>query len=224
MKVDRQSLPGKWYQYWIDKGGRPPRQENLCHFVRVLLFWATIRWFFLARTKKVIAPWTVTLATAITTLIALYPLDTLLVVAVVAVVAAMAVLILLSICGMGELERKTKLLERLMTKKIVGRLQGWFFVLSGIVMTCFRFIPVETLIIIAVLFSVALIATIIGLTGIAVEWFLEKLGDRRYARRMTSQEVAVVTDRGVTRFASVALEYAKARKRKICPFVEFVSN
>lgn len=35
----------RWYRYWSEYGrGNRGRQENLCHYVRVLLFWAPMTW------------------------------------------------------------------------------------------------------------------------------------------------------------------------------------
>ena len=37
----------RWYRLWIELGGKPPaNKENLCHYMRVILFAAPFRWYF----------------------------------------------------------------------------------------------------------------------------------------------------------------------------------
>jgi hypothetical protein len=49
---------GRWYRYWLSLGGKQPKyRENLCHYVRVLLIWAPLRWFFKARVVGWLQPW-----------------------------------------------------------------------------------------------------------------------------------------------------------------------
>ena len=54
---------GRWYRYWLSLGGKQPKyKENLCHYVRVLLIWAPLRWFFRGSLGKArITPWAVAL-------------------------------------------------------------------------------------------------------------------------------------------------------------------
>lgn len=60
----------RWYRYWVKLGGEPPEyKENLCHYMRVLLFWAPQRWFWQGKIKGVIAPWAVTLIALIVALL-----------------------------------------------------------------------------------------------------------------------------------------------------------
>src|SRR3989338_1535980 len=64
LDISKDSLLWRWYMYWVKLGGeKPDYKENLCHFVRVLCFWAPLRWFFMAHAKhaKVVSPWSITL-------------------------------------------------------------------------------------------------------------------------------------------------------------------
>ena len=110
MQIKPQSLPDRWYAYWILKGGKPNQTasgENLCHFVRVLLFWAPIRWFFFARTCRVVTPWSVTLFLAWLILLIAYPTSR--------VIALMAVLYFGVIIGF------VALYEKIMERRSTGR-------------------------------------------------------------------------------------------------------
>lgn len=46
MIIDIHSWHYRWYAYWLKegRGTTPSYQENLCHYVRVLLFWAPVTW------------------------------------------------------------------------------------------------------------------------------------------------------------------------------------
>ena len=49
----------KWYHHWLTLTGRESSSETLCHYVRVLLFWAPLAWFFRGRVFKIVPPWTI---------------------------------------------------------------------------------------------------------------------------------------------------------------------
>lgn len=57
LQVSTNSLVGKMYFYWIHMGGWMPHQENLCHFVRVVLLWAPLTWFAKQRLFFIFKPW-----------------------------------------------------------------------------------------------------------------------------------------------------------------------
>ncbi len=62
LKISTSSWHYRWYQYWEDKGGYNGwhYQENLCHYMRVLLLWAPRRWFIHASTLRGwVRPWLV---------------------------------------------------------------------------------------------------------------------------------------------------------------------
>lgn len=57
------SWHARWYRYWVSLGGkRPEYKENLCHYVRVLVLWAPLRWFWHGRIKGIVPPWTIGLS------------------------------------------------------------------------------------------------------------------------------------------------------------------
>lgn len=37
----------KMYKYWLDNGGLAPKQENFCHYWRVVIFWGPVFWLVL---------------------------------------------------------------------------------------------------------------------------------------------------------------------------------
>jgi len=62
LTISESSWHHRWYRYWQKKGGQigPKYVENLCHYVRVLVFWAPRRWFFHAQTMQgLLRPWIV---------------------------------------------------------------------------------------------------------------------------------------------------------------------
>jgi hypothetical protein len=55
--MSHDSWHARWYRTWVELGGEPPKfKENLCHYVRVLLFWAPLRCFMFWRLVKFITP------------------------------------------------------------------------------------------------------------------------------------------------------------------------
>lgn len=50
MTISKTGLAGRWYMEWVRRGGTPPPTMNLCHFVRVLMIWAPLRFLFKNRT------------------------------------------------------------------------------------------------------------------------------------------------------------------------------
>lgn len=61
----------RWYHHWLSLGGKPAGyKENLCRYVRVLVVWAPLRWFFRGRIGSFVPPWAGALALGIGGLIA----------------------------------------------------------------------------------------------------------------------------------------------------------
>ncbi len=71
----------RWYHHWLNLTERKPSPENLCHYVRVLLFWAPLAWLTRGRVFKVVPPWTIALGIlasgVLITLFMLWPNDVL---------------------------------------------------------------------------------------------------------------------------------------------------
>lgn len=60
------SWHARWYRYWLVLGGTPAaHKENFCRYVRVLLVWAPLRWFFKGRIGRHVPPWAVGLTTGV---------------------------------------------------------------------------------------------------------------------------------------------------------------
>jgi len=54
LTMPHNSWHSRWYRYWVSLGGKPAEyKENFCRYVRVLLFWAPLRWFFRGNIKGV---------------------------------------------------------------------------------------------------------------------------------------------------------------------------
>jgi hypothetical protein len=67
LRISRRAWHARWYRYYIELGGKaqPSGRENLCRYVRVLLFWAPLAWFTRAKVNEVVRPWTITLTTVV---------------------------------------------------------------------------------------------------------------------------------------------------------------
>lgn len=145
----------RWYRLWLSLGGSEPKyKENLCHYVRVLVFWAPLRWLVNGSVKGLrawVLPAAAVLAVALGYTYYLWP-ETFLTVATVAgkvlgVLVVAAVVIVGGVLGGGwvydehrhEVKRYTKpvwigpyLLYRGVywvgqkAEKSVGRFLDWF--------------------------------------------------------------------------------------------------
>ena len=49
IKISSRNILGKVYNIWVRCDGKPRYQEDLCHFMRVCMFWWWLRWFFSGR-------------------------------------------------------------------------------------------------------------------------------------------------------------------------------
>ncbi len=102
-----------WYLYWRkdnEKQFRYGRKENLCHFVRVLVIWAPLKWVFTQCYGRWFRPWMGFFAALITAAITLglinYPNTTLTILAAV-VTAALIVAALLLVIHASEYHSHT---------------------------------------------------------------------------------------------------------------------
>lgn len=61
LEIDQHSWHARLYAFWrrCREWRRPgyARQENLCHYVRVVLIWAPLAWFCYGRANHRIRPW-----------------------------------------------------------------------------------------------------------------------------------------------------------------------
>jgi len=206
--ISKESLMGRWYNYWVKKGGRPPgrdweqklARENLCHFVRTMVIWTPLRWFFLTRTKTVIAPWSVCLAIVCIIGLWLNPKITL---TIMAALGGYAIII----GGAGLLFTKaddflTTYIGRPIKKffgwKIIGRLPYWPFLAAGLIGLGIYYVP-------KIMLAMAIMAAVFAGFAIAVGMII---GIGKILKYQPIQEIG-----------SVAIEYIKAKKSKICPFL-----
>lgn len=49
INISSRNILGRVYNIWVRCDGRPRYQEDLCHFMRVCMFWWWLRWFFSGR-------------------------------------------------------------------------------------------------------------------------------------------------------------------------------
>ena len=64
VQIKRNSIAARWYKVYTDRGGMKPERENLCHFIRVMLFYAPLRWLFKCGPGKECSPFALGLLTA----------------------------------------------------------------------------------------------------------------------------------------------------------------
>ena len=65
LNIRRNTWHARWYRHWQSLGGkRPAYKENLCRYMRVLLIWAPLRWFFKGRIATYVPPWAAGLASS----------------------------------------------------------------------------------------------------------------------------------------------------------------
>ena len=208
------------YRYWQKKGGYWYGQENLCHFVRTVLFYAPARWFFLARRAKVVAPWSVTLLLALSMSLWLWPKNTSIIVGTITLIVAVAAL--LSYFSEKIEESTLNAVESVgpcLTLKVIGRLPMWFFLAAILIGLGLVFLPDFTF---PTLLALFLIAAWFGFT-IGVLFGMICLNDslkKRKADRPPKEHKSSKTGE----FLKVIGVYLIAIKKSICPFVEIKEN
>ncbi len=212
MTIKREGLLGCWYGYWVKKGGRPLGKDwernlakgDLCHFVRAMVIYPPLRWFFLARTKTVIAPWSICLAIAF--IVGLYlnpkiPLTIMAVLGAYAVIIAGAVLL----ATKADDFLKTYIgqpIKKFFGWKIIGRLYFWFLPVAALIALGICYVPefmLTSAIVIAIM--VAFLVAVVIIVGMGI-------GIGKIFRYQPIQEIG-----------SVVFEYLKAKKAKICPLL-----
>ena len=226
MRIKPQSLPDRWYAYWLRKGGEFPRTswgENLCHFVRTLFFWAPMRWFFFARTCKVIAPWTVVLfATQFTLFTTLPKLGAIVFLATSVFITGVMCLNQLKSarCAM---ERFARWFAKKITPAIKGmrcalgykilRLPVWAFLTAGVIAIGLYFFTEITLL--ALIYICVCVGAVAGLTMLFKK--MEKI-DQRPKKHCEPGKFR----KGALELVEVIEEFWRERVHKrICPSVEF---
>lgn len=243
LKVSANSLVGKVYFYWVSMGGWKPYQENLCHFVRVCVFWAPWYWFWRQDLIFFVRPWMLVLAATYLYLIAKYPghvgfWSVVLLTLIWAIVLVFAVLQALSMVwdkfyyARYRLSRRiNRIFERTIVrffKKIpVGRVLEWFFEARyrfGIRpwMVAFLAFQISSLYWAPVIFILAAVVELVILVLVAVALgyiYLEEKSAFATAGAAIGGATRPVT-RPVVGTLGVAASWVMAMKRKICPYIE----
>lgn len=245
--VSRKSWHGRLYQYWRDhaKYKTYGYRENLCHYVRVVVFWAPITAFLHAhpKGKSWLRPCTVLIALA-----ALVGLVTSLILApgkvgiAVLIAAAFAVVIAGFVSLVYVLDEYGKdigqWLKRRRTLRVIGSGLGWTL---DRLEDLFRFfgkplfkawdhqvkrgylIPVLAY---AVVFALAPVQMLLITVGAAVAvgifvgavFLIWTLADYIRGWQRSHAKPKVERAKGDS-FVKVAWQYGVARKHKICPFI-----
>lgn len=217
----------RWYRYWQKKGGYRYGKENFCHFVRTVLFYAPVRWFFFARTARIVAPWSVTL---LLTLLALWPLKTTIGIGALLLLVAIGWLLKSKMHNIGEflvdladsLDCWFGPIVQFMRLNVIGRLEAWLFVSAITVGLGLVFLPDFAFPILLLAFAVALYIGIVVGSIIGLIRVLEYSEARRRRRNTTRPEKYRQTKIG--EFFKVIREYLRAFDKKLCPFVEVKKN
>ena len=248
LEIDTGSWHAKWYNYWRQNAKRKARgyKENLCHYVRVLLFWAPLMW--LRRGKIGKAPiWSV--ATAILTIPAVYVAVTHKPQIVIAFISLVVIVVLATAGLFAEAALKEKYPDRATrighhyraAKKAIARpfkfaysvydqAMKWFLfthilrvvypwsvlIIAGLIVGAFLY-PIIDLYIIGPIVG---IATIIGAL-IAYVLVMDMIDAIRARRSPAGPSKGRRLLNGVRGTLMVASNYAMAKKKGICPFITF---
>ena len=241
LSVSTAGLLGKWYMYWVKLGGKKPAQESLCHFMRVLLIWAPLRWFFLARTEsvKLVAPWSVALAAWLDLSFLLAPQSTLhslfllaqalMIWAVILVNAVVLIAILGTVLGSSKskallawLKREglDPLLKVMGTKILI--VPVWLYTLVAIIATSWFFLPGIRPMLLTIAIAVVAVVFFIGfLAGFSLVG--DKISGAIKARRRNEETTVTVKSPArvaIGEFLALSKNYLAAKKAKICPFID----
>jgi hypothetical protein len=237
------SWHARWYRHWLKLGGtRKSSRENLCHYVRVLLFWAPMRWF---AGGSVLGMPPYVLAVVLFYLTMFYLGSIVLGIILTAMVVVGASVLLLK---RRKPERFKKIVLQLkfgVDRLVKSRIGTWYF---NELYFGFRFTPfgitaslacaaalalgivffpsviLKTAIIVA-----AFALVVCGIVGI--ETFVEKMKKRRKAKKSTVVPLSVGSQpglgrritRGTADTARIGATYVRSKKTgsRICPFIEF---
>ncbi len=214
--IKKDTLLGLIYNYWYLKASKAPTEsgratENLCHFCRVILGWTFVRWFFCARTMKIVMPWLVALIVAFATVFCLWPEKTKLtlwyILIVIGCAAGFIGLIIGIIYVYNILDRDGEQSKKFLRRKVVGRLPIWFFLAAILLAMGLRFFFVFT----------ACFISILSLYDGAILY----LGLKAYKKTDKSgrliEKIGKLIPTSIREIFGTAWAYLKAKKQKICP-------
>lgn len=214
--IKKDTLLGLIYNYWYLKAGKAPTEsghaaENLCHFCRVILGWTFVRWFFCARTMKIVMPWLVALIIAFVTVFYLWPeitklalWYTLIGIGCLAAIIGFLVGIIFGITyGCDKLDPNGDWPKKFLRRKVVGRLPVWFFLSAILLATGLRFFVEITLTFVSIL----------SLYGVAIYLALKA---HKKIKESGLIDKKLIPDSLCEIFGTI-WAYLKAKKQKICP-------
>lgn len=133
LSINTDSWHYRWYQYWRKRGGQNPSgyRENLCHYMRVLLIWAPLKWY---SKQKYFGFWTPFLATLLLGVLALVavgfyftPADTGILLGVIAVGIGLIAGILFLIEWLSIRPREKAIVGNIALKILLGVLSPFLF-------------------------------------------------------------------------------------------------
>lgn len=220
---------GSWhhrlYQYWRSKGGWIPYSyhENLCHYVRVCIFWAPFAWFLYAKLKGVffLRPWVISLITLLLATIAVtaviwpsasWKVNSTILIAIGAIIGVVAIATAFLLIFSGIKKRIGRKIEdwwhchEVGIEKWIDRLKNITIVLILIVVVClfifllvlgFWKIPLTIGIVIGVILGIVLAAvTLLLIIALLVGYLIEPAWKRlrhRYATAPTIRMPIVIS-------------------------------
>lgn len=122
----------RWYKVWLAYHEEWRwRREDFCHYVRVLLFWSPLTWFFRVPVWREVRPWMIALGLAILSglTIALI-VDTAGTLTVLAVIAAIVVAVIALVLVWYFLSQTRPDIGEFLGNAVAGILLGWLYVLA----------------------------------------------------------------------------------------------
>lgn len=233
LNVSKRTWHGRLWHWWRDnsefKNGKADSyRENLCHYVRVILFWAPLALFLrypLSKQREYITPASalVTLATVgwIGYVLIRYPVDTLTAIAIILGSVLFAIMAILSCLYIHDHQdainewwntdgygtHPIKAVGRFLARRILKvPVAGWLAGLALVLLT----ILVDWHIGLFFVLTVAAVALLLGFAAL-MAFITEKVKDRQAERRNLPKP-----DEGAIK---VAGRFVQAKKHRICPFI-----
>jgi hypothetical protein len=239
--IDSNSLVGKLYRYWQRRGGKNKYdyQENLCHFVRVCVFWAP--WYGFWRHPlfgTFMAPWSMLLVILFIVCLASVPI---LITLTVRIILVCLVVILLAVGVLWSVGKLWKMLEgpRDAIKRGIGRI--WWTVKGDEIWYWFwhksytrvnirpwfiamLIIQVVSLLWVKWIFYSILAIEVVSLLVKSLIFLAFFLAEKKVFVTVGEKvgNASAVVKKPVLGTVEVIASWFMAQKRKICPYVEIV--
>ena len=223
------------YIYWISMGGSNKQgyKENLCHFVRVLVFWAPWFWFTRQRLYAWIRAWMLALVAAIFTFIAIFPKEALTIVLTLLIMAAGGTVLIGMTYLIGTTWKKSLYIrwdiENVLSwpwLAIKGDVAWEWFWKTRYKTGIYPWSIFVTLLWVSSFFWSRMVFLVV-LTGILVvcAFFLAVVAyvwaEEERITVAISHRTGTIT-RPIKNVTGLTVAYVKSAKRKICPYISFV--